>query len=101
MADIKKIEKLSDFVMRQQKKLFGHVIRADKFDLMKQPALDENFEQPHQLKRRRGQPRMGWIKENCKYALKRHHNIEYDDKNPDHIEKLKKLATKYELGARW
>ena len=33
-----------------------------------------------QLVRGVGQPRMGWVKENCKYALKVHDGITFDDK---------------------
>ena len=70
--------------MRQQNKLFGHIVRAENLDLLKQPTIDRNFKQPHQLVRRVGQPRMGWVKENCKYALKVHDGIAFDDKSEDH-----------------
>ena len=71
--------------MRQQNKLSGHIIRVDNQDLLRQPTLDNNMKQPHQLIRRVGQPRMGWVKENCKYALKIHDGDIFDDKKEDHI----------------
>ena len=39
----KKIVKLSEYVMRQQNKLLGHVIRADRMDPMRLPTIDSNL----------------------------------------------------------
>ena len=99
-AEIKQIEKISDFVMRQQNKLFGHIGRAENLDLLKQPTIDRNFKQPHQLVRRVGQPRMGWVKENCKYALKVHDGIAFDDTSEDHTNRIKQLAENKILGTK-
>ena len=79
-SEIKYIEKLSDYVMRQQNKLFGHIIRSERFDLVRQPALDNDMKQPHQLNRRVGKPRMGWISENCKYVYSKYLQQDYDEK---------------------
>ena len=86
--------------MRQQNKLFGHIVRAENLDLLKQPTIDRDFKQPHQLVRRVGQPRMGWVKENCKYALKTHDNVMFDDRNEQHVTKIKQLAENKILGTK-
>ena len=39
----KKIVKLSDYVMQQQNKSLGHVIRADMMDPMRLPTIDSNL----------------------------------------------------------
>ena len=45
-ADIKTIEKVSDYIMRQQNSLYGHIIRAEEDDILKRLTLNERFEPP-------------------------------------------------------
>ena len=66
----KTIVKLSDYVMRQQNKLLGHVIRADRMDPMRLPTIDSNMNTPGVLRKRFGKPRLHWVKENCKWVYK-------------------------------
>ena len=84
--------------MRQQNKLFGHIIRADDSDIMKKPAFDERLGQPHQWIRRVGKPRMGWVEENCKYAMRTHKEIGLQENNERHILQIKELANNHMLG---
>ena len=65
---LKKIVKLSDYVMGQQGKLLGHVIRADKSDPMRTPTINDRLETPGVHWKRVGRPRLGWVKENCKWT---------------------------------
>ena len=66
----KTIVKLSDYVMRQQNKLLGHVIRADRMDPMRLPTIDSNLNTPGVFTKRTGKPRLHWVKENCKWVYK-------------------------------
>ena len=66
---LKKIVKLSDYVMRQQGKLLGHVIRADATDPMRMPTINDRLETPGVHWKRVGRPRLGWVKENCKWTF--------------------------------
>ena len=56
------------YVMKQQNRLLGHVIRADDMDPMKCPTIDKNLDTPGVFLRRSGKPRMHWVKENCKWV---------------------------------
>ncbi len=73
-SDLKQVVKLSDFVMKQQNKIFGHIIRAPLTDLMRRPAMGRHLAQNEQLYKRAGGPRMKWVGENCKYAYRRCYN---------------------------
>ena len=64
------IVKLSDYVMRQQNKLLGHVIRADILDPMRLPTINSRLETPGVFWKRIGKPRLHWVKENCKWVYK-------------------------------
>ena len=66
----KTIVKLSDYVMRQQNKLLGHVIRADRLDPVRLPTIDSNLNTPGVFTKRTGKPRLHWVKENCKWVYK-------------------------------
>ena len=88
----KQIVKLSDYVMNQQNKLLGHVIRADPLDPMKQPTINNTLQIPGIYKRRVGRPRLGWVSENCKWIYKKQFHENYDEHNPDHVQKLIKEA---------
>ena len=65
---LKKIVKLSDYVMGQQGKLLGHVIRADANVPMRMPTINDKLETPGIHWKRVGRPRLGWVKENCKWT---------------------------------
>ena len=65
----KTIVKLSDYVMRQQNKLLGHVIRADTLDPMRLPTINSRLETPGVFWKRTGKPRLHWVKENCKWFI--------------------------------
>ena len=49
-ADIKTMEKVSDYIMRQQNSLYGHIIRADEGDLMRKITITDDFEPPKREK---------------------------------------------------
>ena len=66
----KRIIKLSEYVMRQQNKLLGHIIRADGLDPMRFPTIDQDLNTPGVSIRRSGKPRLHWVKENCKWVYK-------------------------------
>ena len=88
--------KVSDFVMRQQNKILGHIIRAPTTDLMRKAAVGRHLtqiEQIGQLYKRTGHPRMKWVGENCKYAYKRFYSTEYNPANLEYIHNLTQLAT--------
>ena len=67
--NLKKIVKLSDYVMGQQGKLLGHLIRADKNDPMRMPTINDKLETPGVHWKMVGRPRLGWVKENCKWTF--------------------------------
>ena len=56
--------------MRQQNKLLGHVIRADRMDPMRLSTIDSNLNTPCVFIKRTGKPRLHWVKENCKWVYK-------------------------------
>ena len=91
-SNIKKIEKLSDYVMRQQGKLLGNLIRADRFDLMRQPSLGDDLQQQEQVYKRVGRPRLKWIDANCDYMFMKLTGNEFDPEDPENINKLRDLA---------
>ena len=88
----KQIVKLSDYVMNQQNKLLGHVIRADPLDPMKQRTINNDLQIPGIYKRRVGRPRLSWVSENCKWIYKKQFQEDYDQNNPEHVQKLTKEA---------
>ena len=55
--------------MGQQGKLLGHVIRADKNDPMRMLTINDRLETPGVHWKRVGRPRLGWVKENCKWTF--------------------------------
>ena len=63
----KKLTKLSDYVMKQQNRTLGHIIRVpdENYDPMKTVAIDSNLQMPGVHWKRVGRPRYGWVKENC------------------------------------
>ena len=67
----KQIVELSEYVMHQQNKLLGHVIRAGKLDPMRLPTIDSKLHTPGVVVRRTGKPRLRWVKENCKWVCKK------------------------------
>jgi hypothetical protein len=89
---IKEIVKLSDFVMKQQNKILGHIIRAPLQDIMRRPAMGRHLTQNEQMYKRTGHPRMKWVGENCKYAYNRFFQTEYNPTDPTHIHNLTELA---------
>ena len=93
-SDVKQIVKLSDYVMRQQGKILGHIIRAPQMDLMRQPVLGSDMNIRSQGYKRVGAPRMKWFAENCKYTCQRLHggnSMQYG--SPQHMDKIFELAT--------
>ena len=79
----KKITKLSDCVMRQQNKLLGHVIRADKLDPMRLPTIDSKLNAPRVVIRRSDKPRLHWVKENRKWVYKNVFEKDWDFEHED------------------
>ena len=75
---LRKVVKLSDYVMRQQGKLLGHVIRANKNDPMRLPTITDNLETPGVYTKRVGRPRLAWVKENCKWTAANTLHIPWD-----------------------
>ena len=69
--------------MRQQNKFLGHVIRADRLDPMRQPAIDSKLNTPGVVIKRIGKPRMHWVKENCRWIYKSVFDREWDPTNDD------------------
>ena len=55
-ADIKTLEKVSDYIMRQQNSLYGHIIRADENDIMRNITITESLEPPKRDVLRSGRP---------------------------------------------
>ena len=91
------ITKLCNFVMKQQDKTFGHIIRAPATDLMRRPAISRYLTQIEQLYKRTGHPRMKWVGENCKYAYNGFYNTKYNQANEEHLNNLTQLATNRHL----
>ena len=56
----KTVTKISDYIMRQQGRLLGHVIRADDDDPMRMPIIDSKLNTPG--------VHCGWVTENCKWT---------------------------------
>ena len=69
--------------MRQQNKLSGHVIRADGQEPMRLPTIDSKFNTPGVVIRRRGKPRLHWVKENGKWVCKDGFEKQWDHDNED------------------
>ena len=99
-ADIKTLEKVSDYIMRQQNSLYGHIIRADEGDIMKRITITESLEPPKREVLRSGRPRESWVWSNNKYAMKTHCSEEYDLNNDTHVEMITFLAHRRVMGSR-
>ena len=99
-SDIKTLEKVSDYIMRQQNSLYGHIIRADAGDIMRKITITESLEPPKREVLRSGRPRESWVHSNNKYAMKTHCNEEYDVSNDSHVEMLSFLAHSRVMGSR-
>ena len=96
-ADIKYIVKLSDWVMRQQNKILGHIIRAPASDLMAYAAIDGDLKHREQFYKKTGKPRMKWVGENCKYVYNSFYNEEFYHIDPTHIENIRNMVKNYEI----
>ena len=59
---------VSDYVMHQQNKLLGHVIRADRQDPMRMQTINSKLNTPGVVLRRSGKPRLPWVRENCEWV---------------------------------
>lgn len=71
-ADAKQITLLSDYIMKQQNKLFAHIARDEHdTEYKRKPTFDENLMQPERPYKRVGQPRISWVKENHKYGYEK------------------------------
>lgn len=83
----RKLVKLSDYVMNQQNKTLGHVIRIpnENYDPMKMVTIDNNLQMPGVYTKRVGRPRYGWIKENSRWL--------YEKKKTNHTIPKPKSAT--------
>ena len=79
----KKITKLSDYIMGQQGKLFGHVIRADANDPMRLPTINEKLETAGVHWKRVGRPRLGWVRENCTWTYEKTLAKEWNKEDAD------------------
>jgi hypothetical protein len=83
----KYIVKLSGYVMNQQNKALGHIIRADEDDLMKKVTINMETMTQKEVpwQRRSGRPRMKWIEENCSFVHGRINELDvYDSLNMVH-----------------
>ena len=67
----KKLTKLSDYVMNQQKRTLGHVIRIpdENNDPMKTVTIDSDIQMPGVYFKRVARPRYGWVKEKLPLAI--------------------------------
>ena len=90
----KKLVKLSEYVMNQQNRILGHVIRTPKIDLdpMRTVTIDDNIQMPGVHIKRVGRPRYGWVKENCRWIYEKEKHEAYDPKNQTHDDFVKNLA---------
>ena len=90
----KKFTKLGDYVMSQQNRTLGHVIRvpAENNDPMKTATIDKNLQMPAVYAKRVGRPRYGWVKENCRWIYEKNNAEAYDPKNQDHDDYVRGLA---------
>ena len=90
----KKLVKLSQYVMNQQNRILGHVIRTPKIDLdpMRTVTIDDNIQMPGVHIKRVGRPRYGWVKENCRWIYEKEKHEAYDPKNQTHDDFVKNLA---------
>ena len=90
----RKLVKLSDYVMTQQSRTLGHIIRIPKeqLDPMRMVTIDDNLQMPGVYQKRVGRPRYGWVKENCRWIYEREKMETYDPKNQEHDNFVKGLA---------
>ena len=79
----KKLVKLSECVMNQQNRIFGHVIRTPTTDQdpMRTVTIDQNLQMSGVYVKRVGRPRYGWVKENCRWIYEKETHETYDPKN--------------------
>ena len=90
----RKLVKLSDYVMNQQNRTRGHVIRIPEEipDPMRTVPIDRNLQMPGVCTKRIGRPRYGWVKENCRWIHEKDKNEPYDPKNQEHDNYVKQCA---------
>ena len=90
----KTLTKLSDYVMNQQNRTFGHVIRipTENQNPMKTSTIDSHLQMPGVFTKRVGRPRYCWVKENCRWIYEKHKKEPYDPKNQAHDDYVKQLA---------
>ena len=68
------------------------LVRLVPLDPMKQPTINNTLQIPGIYKRRVGRPRLGLVSENCKWIYKKQFHENYDEHNPEHVQKLIKEA---------
>ena len=61
----------------------GHVIRADIDDPMRMPAINDRLETPGVFWKRVGRPRLGWVRENCKWTYENTLSTEWNVEDED------------------
>ena len=67
----KAIERYSEAYQKRKLRLFGHVVRAEDEDPMRQVALEKStIKNKAAVKRRVGKPKLDWVHENIKNAWK-------------------------------
>ena len=90
----RQLVKLSEYVMNQQNRTLGHVIRIPKElqDPMRMITIDDDLQMPGAYFKRVGRPRYGWVKENCRWIYEKEMHETYDPKNQAHDDKVKELA---------
>ena len=86
------VTKMSDYVMRQQNKCLGHVIRCEERDLMRYPTLGRDLSRNAQHYKGVGRPRQSWVDSNCAWAYRSIFNEEWNPNNPIHIQNLTNAA---------
>ena len=69
----KKLVKLSEYVMNQQNRILGHIIRTPTIDQdpMRAVTMDENLQMPGVHIKRVGRPHLCWVKENCRWIYEK------------------------------
>ena len=72
------ITKLSDYVMTQQGKCLGRLIRAPREDKMKIPTIKDDLTPMDSWNMRVGKSRLKWVTENCKYMYKYMEDDEFE-----------------------
>ena len=60
-TNLKTLEKVSDYIMRQQNSLYAHISRADNDDIMKNVTVNHRLEPPKQALKRSERLRGSWV----------------------------------------